>query len=305
MNYYNEFNPKAAQWLRELIKAGEIPKGEVDERDMQEIKGSELDGFTSCHFFAGIGGWPYALRLAGWPDEKSVWTGSCPCQPFSVAGRGLGEDDERHLWPTFANLIKEQNPSIVFGEQVAGSGGLKWLAGVFADLERMGRTRVGADLCAAGVSSPQIRQRLYWMAYADNARSQGRIGRELQKCREEWTTLPSSPFCDGVGNSERDRRHNGRRIDGGCVEKSTRNEEAIRSELLVKTSGSSFTHWNNFDIVPCEEGKWRRIESGTFPLANGIPNRMELLRGYGNAIVPQIAATFILSCMEAIEEVLK
>ena len=56
--------------------------------------------------------------------------------------------------------------------------------------------------------------------------------------------------------------------------------------------------WGNFDIIPCRDGKSRRVESGTFPLAHGIPGRVGLLRGYGNAIVPQVAAQFIASVME-------
>ena len=77
--YYNEFDPKAAAWLRELIKRGLIADGVVDERSILDVSADDLVGFTQCHFFAGIGGWSYALRLAGWSDDQPVWTGSPPC----------------------------------------------------------------------------------------------------------------------------------------------------------------------------------------------------------------------------------
>lgn len=170
MNYYNEFDPKAAAWLRELIKAGHIPAGEVDERSICDVSADDVRGFTQCHFFAGIGGWPYALRLAGWPDDRPVWTGSCPCQPFSCAGKGLGAADKRHLWPDFFRLIRECGPDRIFGEQVEGAVGKGWLDGVFGDLEAEGYACGAAVLGAHSVGAPHIRQRLYWMAYADNGR---------------------------------------------------------------------------------------------------------------------------------------
>jgi site-specific DNA-cytosine methylase len=120
--YYNENEPYAAQWLRNLIYAGHIAPGYVDERSIIEVQASDLTGFTQCHFFAGLGGWSYALRLAGWADDRPVWTGSCPCQPFSVAGKQEGFSDKRHLWPEFKRLIGECGPSVVFGEQVAAAG---------------------------------------------------------------------------------------------------------------------------------------------------------------------------------------
>ena len=171
--YYNENDPHAAQWLRNLIDAGHIAPGQVDDRSITEVKPDDLDGFDQCHFFAGIGGWSYALRLAGWPDDRPVWTGSCPCQPFSTAGSRNAFDDERHLWPIFARLIGECGASVVLGEQVASKDGRVWLAGVRADLEALGYSVGAADLCAAGVGAPHIRQRLWWVADA--------IGGDIQR----------------------------------------------------------------------------------------------------------------------------
>jgi DNA (cytosine-5)-methyltransferase 1 len=148
--YYNEIDPHAAQWLRNLIAAGHIAAGDVDERSIADVRPDDLRGYTQCHFFAGIGGWSLALRLAGWPDDRPVWTGSCPCQPFSAAGKQRGSADERHLWPAFFNLIRECRPAAVFGEPVAGAAGLAWLDHVCADLEGTGYAAAAADLCAAG-----------------------------------------------------------------------------------------------------------------------------------------------------------
>jgi DNA (cytosine-5)-methyltransferase 1 len=165
MVYYNEFNPYAADWLRELIKQGALPAGDVDERSIIEVQPDDLREYAQCHFFAGIGGWPLALRLAGWPDDRPVYTGSPPCQPFSSAGKRKGKDDERHLWPVLFNLIRECRPERFFGEQVASKDGLAWLNDVQADMEGAGYAFAGQDLCAAGFGAPHIRQRLWLVGY--------------------------------------------------------------------------------------------------------------------------------------------
>lgn len=162
--YYNEIDPYAAQWLRNLINAGHIAPGYVDERSIEDVFPSDLRGFTQCHFFAGIGVWSLALRNAGWSDDRPVWTGSCPCQPFSTAGKGVGFDDERHLWPAFHHLIKECKPPIVFGEQVASKDADTWIDLVHADLEAMDYAFGEVPFQAASVGAPHIRDRLYWVA---------------------------------------------------------------------------------------------------------------------------------------------
>jgi len=192
--YYNEWEAYPARWLRNLIAAGELPPGDVDERDIRDLKGTDLERYTACHFFAGIGGWPLALRLAGWPADRPVWTGSCPCQPFSCAGKRKGEADERHLWPAFLRLIAECRPDTVFGEQVASRDGREWLAGVRADLENLGYAVGAADLCAAGVGAPHIRQRLFWVANTDCGRG-GSWGSECEG--QERRSSPVRATRDG------------------------------------------------------------------------------------------------------------
>ncbi|HFP9201860.1 TPA: DNA cytosine methyltransferase [Raoultella ornithinolytica] len=162
--YYNEIDPFAAQWLRNLIAAGHIAPGEVDERSIEDVTPDDLRGFTQCHFFAGIGVWSHSLRLAGWPDDKPVWTGSCPCQPFSAAGKGDGFADERHLWPHFFHLISERRPQHVFGEQVAAGNANAWFDLVQADLEGMGYAFGLVPFTSASIGAPHIRERAYWVA---------------------------------------------------------------------------------------------------------------------------------------------
>jgi len=380
VNYYNEIDPRAAAWLRELIKAGLIPAGDVDERSITDVSASDLSGFTQCHFFAGIGGWSLALQLAGWPEDRPVWTGSCPCQPFSAAGKGLGEKDPRHLWPEFRRLIAECSPPVVFGEQVASKDGREWLTGVRADLEALAYAVGAADLCAAGVGSPHIRQRLFWVADASNGgcaqhgdksrrRKQkgpqhaaerdcsGRMGDahgagQREQCGPVAVPkkLPAVELrgdaCDcGMDNPgsfgrrevrDDDAEHDriitpAARNAGWMEEPDSRGCQDAReqpgdgrqevSDWKTDQSGSGGA-WSDFDIIPCRDGKARRVESGSFPLVAGLPRgvvpscdispayaqataegRVARLRGYGNSIVPQVAAEFIAAYQEAIEEV--
>jgi DNA (cytosine-5)-methyltransferase 1 len=174
MIYLNENNPHAAQWLRNLIAKGHLPNGIVDQRSVVAVSPIELS-FTQCHFFAGIGGWPLALSLAGWPSEREVWTASLPCQPLSVAGKRKGAADERHLWPTFNALVDERRPATIFGEQVASKAGREWLSAVRSDLEDLGYAVAAACLPACSVGAPHRRYRFFWLAHRDDAGREGRL----------------------------------------------------------------------------------------------------------------------------------
>ena len=164
--YYNEIDPYAAEWLRNLIAKKHIAPGYVDERDIRDVEIEDLQGFNQYHFFAGIGVWSHVLRRCGWPDERPIVTASCPCQPFSVAGLGGGTEDDRHLWPKLFDILKILRPLVIVGEQVAGPAGLGWYDAVSADLEHEGYAVGAVSLCAAGVGAPHVRQRLYWMGHA-------------------------------------------------------------------------------------------------------------------------------------------
>ena len=250
MNYYNDNDSFIAKWLRELIKAGLIPKGYVDERSITEIDAESLRAYTQCHFFAGIGGWSYALQLANYPTDEPVWTGSCPCQPLSCAGKQKGHEDERHLWPIWYKLIKEFQPSTIFGEQISSKLGREWLAGLRLDLESLGYAVGAADLPAACVSAPHKRNRLFWVAYSEKLFG---IERNLHEGSDrEFQKIISKP-----GN---------------------RNSTTVWDEL----------RW------PCDLSR-----VCTEP--DGLPGRVGLLRGSGNAIVPQVAAEFIKSFRESIK----
>lgn len=199
--YYNEIDPYAAAWLRNLIAAGLIAPGDVDERDIRDIQPAELAAYTQCHFFAGIGGWSRALRLAGWADDRPVWTGSCPCQPFSAAGAGGGFADERHLWPAWFHLIRELRPAIVFGEQVAAKAVEPWIDLVQSDMEGVGYAFAGVPVPAAGIGSPHIRDRLWWVA--DAASGGQREQRHAVGTRQGRHADGGSDASSGVADAER------------------------------------------------------------------------------------------------------
>lgn len=289
--YYNEIDPFAADWLRELIKAGLIAPGEVDERSIEDVVPTDLAGFVQCHFFAGIGVWSYTLRRAGWPDSQPVWTGSCPCQSFSTAGKQRGADDPRHLWPVWFRLIEACTPPVIFGEQVANSNtigpvvkksGRKpeegdrpvWFDSLQADLERASYATGACDTPAAGFGAPHIRQRLYWVAERG----------------------VENPFSQGLERHSRDdQQEKGWALEGRFTpETSNASSELDNGGRPGPTNG----FWEDVDWLFCRDGKWRAVESSAFPLAHGATNRVGRLRGYGNAINAAQAEAFIRAYME-------
>jgi DNA (cytosine-5)-methyltransferase 1 len=252
--YYNEWDPYPAAWLRNLIAAGHLPPGDVDTRSITDVQPEDLRGYGHCHFFAGIGGWPLAARLAGWPLDRPLWTGSCPCQPFSRAGAQAGDDDERHLWPDQLRLLRACRPPVWLGEQVADAIGAGWLDGVMADLDRIDYAGRAVSLPACAVDAPHARDRLWILAgdravdHGERARLEGLAGHGPGATGRPGSDRPAPPAGDGGGT--------------GWAH-----------------------HW-----IAGHDGRARRIAPGVRMLADGIPARVGRLRAYGNAIVPALAA---------------
>lgn len=270
--FYNENDPFAAAWLRELIKANLIAPGVVDERSIEDIKPDELAQYTQCHFFAGIGGWSLALRLAGWPDDKPVWTGSCPCQPFSTAGKRTGSNDERHLWPAFFHLIEQCKPSVVFGEQVEAAIRQGWLDLVQDDMEGIGYAFTAAGIPAASVGAPHLRARLYFVADSErNAAEQRRIA--IKSIEGDGTSstrssvesrrcsLPDAGTLDDTDDTD-DTRSQGRLLSGDSADQ----------RLVGPSSLANF--WTECDWLYCRDEKYRPVESILKSMVDGLPESM-------------------------------
>lgn len=361
-SYYNEIDPFAAEWLRKLIGKNLIAPGDVDERSIVDVGADDLKGYTQCHFFAGIGGWSYALRLAEWEDDRRVWTGSCPCQSFSAAGKGGGFDDPRHLWPKWFRLIAECRPATVFGEQVEAAVRHGWLDLVQGDLEGESYAVGSSVLGAHSVGAPHIRQRLYFCADAKHdghdrpttrpatvahshqqderipyrdcsigelPDTDGRISRNggLQRSGEQRlltedcgvggpTNLPRDGWLEGRAKSTGQQ---GRYDDAECSRAGNSYNSLIpRLEGLsrdvrewrgpgwldpgqarsIAEAGATRGFWGDCDWWYGRDEKYRPIGPGLFPLAHGVSKRVGRLRGYGNAIVPQVAAEFVRAYMD-------
>ena len=356
--YYNEFEPFAANWLRELITEGLIPDGDVDDRSITDVEPEDLKDYTQCHFFAGIGGWAYATRLAGWPDDRPIWTGSPPCQPFSTAGKRKGKSDERHLWPVWFDLVRKCRPPTIFGEQVSAAIRYGWLDQLQEDLEASEYAVGSVIVPASSVGALHKRDRLWFVAHSISQGLQGRLpwGQDSQReverghprcgsatgidmahpndLRHEWSEgtrreaerRPEHTGNGPLGNTEHSGSHGvtqrgsaeaagpgsaqgqdislqsagagGRALSGDL--RGVRSLANSDDPGQLSTSGPVQQNqwdnpWGRCEAVRCKDGKVRAIptEPEIFPLANGLSNRVGILRGAGNAIVPQVASEIL------------
>lgn len=357
--YYNDFDESSVAWLRELISRGLIAPGEVDDRSILDVTTGDLKGFTQCHFFAGIGGWSYALRLAGWPDERPVWTGSPPCQPFSTAGRQEGRKDDRHLAPHFINLVGTARPGMLLGEQVASAeifGKITkpsrknaatppqwaWLDDLSDRLEASRYTVGASDFASAGVGAPHIRQRTFFGAVSEEGLEHASgngwnqwwsepSGRGTASgCSDQWMADLHGNGCGKAGQRQPEAGGNGplgditlgwlgdgecTGLEGYCWDVDRGCEPGRVNPLTHGSVGATGAvgergenpgpvngFWGLADWLFCRDDKWRAVEPGSFPLADGIPARVGRLRGYGNAINPLAAAAFVEAFSKAAAE---
>ena len=243
-------------------------------------------------------------RTAGWPDDRPVWTGSCPCQPFSAAGQaGQGFADPRHLWPVWFLLIRECQPPIVFGEQVAGAIKPGWLDAVFTDLEAEGYATGAAVLPACGVGAPHhIRQRAWFVADASgeglgksesatdefNEKRWGHAPRQAALSAEVTLAAWATPRVTNNGNRGSPKRAN----DGRA-----RLEDQVHGAI---STGSPAPIEKRGQLNPAHSRCRVILLMGSGSALEG-KSSVGMLRAYGNAIVPQVAAAFIEATMGAID----
>jgi len=331
--YYNEIDRNKAAWLRNLIEEGEIAYGVVDERSITEVQPDDLRGFTQCHFFAGVGLWSLCLRRAGWPDDRPVWTGSCPCGPFSAAGLRKGFEDPRHLWPQWFRLIRERRPDVVFGEQ--SDQALAWLDLVQADLEAAGYAIGAAVIPAAGFGGAHERHRIGFVADADNAEwwSERAPWHDGQWPQTGWVQghrhLGDGGASGGLADADHDRQPwraksdiwtiepkqqaprwgdtgrcgaFGRLCDARHAGLSDAELGAVRHAWrgeegrTVVQPGDPL--WAGVDWLLCRDSRWRPVEPGLSPLVDASPARMVRLRAYGDAIDVEAFTNLIAAYLE-------
>lgn len=246
---------------------------------------------TAGSLFTGIGGMDLGLERAGfevrwqveiddycrrvlakhWPDVKryedvkeltgaelepvDLFCGGFPCQPVSLAGRRLAQEDARWLWPHFARLVCVLRPRFVLVENVPGL----FTAGfgdVLADLASLGYDTEWESIPAAAVGAPHLRWRVFVVAYPSGERHRG-----LQPVGISWSSREAGPCDDGSQRSARDAQR-----------------------PPTDTFTTPGRPWG-----PAREPDWGSPPPAICGVDDGIPFRLERLRGLGNAVVPQVA----------------
>jgi DNA (cytosine-5)-methyltransferase 1 len=297
--YFNEIDEVACAVLREVYG------GHVDGRSIKDVGPADIRPFRRAHFFAGAGLWETACGLAGWPDARHLWSASCPCQPFSAAGKGLGTDDPRHLWPHLFRLVDAERPPIIVGEQVAGKAGDVWLDGVCADLEGIGYTCWAVEVPASAVDSPQKRSRNWWVAMASTdsrgrggwsqSTQRGAVGRDAPKWVDgavEHATHGPGRECGKFQASQRSPSGNEsqRREWSPVTGSDERSKGDVGGELglwISSTEGAGIrigetkaasSFWAEAEWLDCADGKKRRTpipESYFCNVAHGLSGGIE------------------------------
>jgi DNA (cytosine-5)-methyltransferase 1 len=246
-------------------------------------------------------------RHAGQID---ILTGGFPCQPYSTAGKRLGKEDDRHLWPEMLRAIREISPRYVVGENVRGL--LSWNRGVVfdevqTDLETEGYNVLPFLLPACAVNAPHRRDRVWFIAYAgnglykgelDNRRNPSATGRskgeyQQKNGRNEDRQRVRAEF--GTIGEDATNAHGNKRRKGGLYEKEPQTTERYTSSR--NTRGHERGGWQNFPTQPPVCGR----NDGVPTELDGITvsrHRRESMKAYGNAIVPQLA----YKIFKAIEE---
>jgi DNA (cytosine-5)-methyltransferase 1 len=284
---------------------------------------------TVGSLFSGIGGFDLGLERAGmkviwqseidefaskvlkkhWPDVPNLgditkvdWTnierpdvicGGYPCQPFSTAGKRGGATDPRHLWPAMFNAICLLRPRYALMENVRGHLSLGF-GRVLGDLAEIGYDAEWQVIPAAAVGAPHKRDRVFIVANTDS--------RRRKQCEPKTESLSGiSSSSKRIGTNVADT--NGKRLEGSRSEQQA-TRVARESKEMADTNGAggwgfgSLQHGRENVFRKSDQlrgkngftsGSWWEVEPNVGRVANGVSNRVDRLKGLGNAIVPQVA----------------
>jgi DNA (cytosine-5)-methyltransferase 1 len=303
-----------------------------------------MNELTHLDLFSGIGGFALAAKWNGyrtvgfcdnepyaqavlkkhWPEVPchkdirevrgelyagvTLLTGGFPCQPFSVAGKQRGKDDNRYLWPEMCRVIREARPAWIIGENVAGIVNLA-LDTVCADLEAEGYEVEPIIIPACAVDAPHRRDRVWIIANINGLRSQkqgaeqqaGGAGQLLENKRPSRTTLANTESSQSGQSSQRKGREDIGRGSQDCGGTEDEGKEVVANTVKQGREGREDAERQSVDgYFGCGgttygqsgEAIWI-AEPNVGRVAHGIPNRVAKLRGLGNAIVPQVASEII------------
>ena len=212
--------------------------------------------------------------------DSDVVVGGFPCQPFSVAGKQQAIQDDRHLWPDMFRVIKETKPTWVIGEKVRNivsiSDGMV-LEQVYIDLESEGYEVQSFIIPASAVNAPHQRYRTWIVAHTE--------------CMGWEQRATQSEKFEGKATPNKFNYSSKRRSIGKAGEDVANTESSIGydDEAVTRDGGSSTQEVFGNGSSVSGEGSWWHTEPNVGRVAHGIPNRVDRLKGLGNAIVPQIA----------------
>jgi DNA (cytosine-5)-methyltransferase 1 len=244
--------------------------------------------------------------------ECDLICGGVPCQPFSVAGKKEGQQDDRHLWPFMFEIVKQQKPAFVIVENVAGFVNMA-LDDVLSDLESEGYASQSYLIPACAVDAKHRRDRVWIIAYSDSAaiwhrterqevgRHNVQAGRETVTAHDGEAQFVANPDSEWQQQSQGNQQESrGRSIDSS--------EDVADSNSKRRRSGNT-ERQNAKDAGQPSRRKGndtRRVaawepEPRVGRVAHGVPNRVDRIKGLGNAVVPQVVEVIGRAIMEFYE----
>jgi DNA (cytosine-5)-methyltransferase 1 len=247
------------------------------------------------------------------PPRPDVIVGGFPCQPFSVAGKQRGEEDDRYLWPEMLRIIQETKPRWVVGENVAGLVNMVEFEYTLTSLENEGYEVQPLIIPACGVGANHRRERVFIVGYSEhNGLSSSEVRRSIDKTSHNDTKRQNQTgefegadrpgCCEDVAYTDSSRcihrqsqeqptetRQYAQResISSGANLADT-NKQGLQRNQEHGSNGGKWQEPNDKQFVRCyRTAKHWEVEPSVGRVANGIPHRVDRLKTLGNAVVPQ------------------